>query len=51
MFIRKKEFIALKERVEKLEQSENLVNTAEYGRRSTKWYIRMLCSNIKIAPR
>jgi hypothetical protein len=50
MFVRKKEFMNLVERVERLEQSENEVLTCEYGRKKMKWYIRMLCSNIKKDP-
>ncbi|GAA0252284.1 hypothetical protein GCM10008922_10670 [Faecalicatena contorta] len=50
MFVRKKEFEELKERVERLEDSESEIITAEHGKRSLKWYIRMFCANVKSDP-
>lgn len=50
MFVGKKEFMKLVERVERLEKSENEVLTCEHGSKKMKWYIRMLCSHTKEDP-
>ena len=51
MFVRKKEFNALKRRVEQIESGNNAISTAEYGEKSIKFYIRLLCSRNKKDPR
>lgn len=46
MFINKKEFNELKRRVEEIERGENTITTLEYGKKSLKFYIRMLCAGM-----
>lgn len=40
----KKEFDALKHRVEQIENGDNTILTAEYGKKTLKFYIRLMCS-------
>lgn len=44
---KKKEFEELKKRVENIESGETVINTLEYGKKSIKWYVRMICGKIK----
>lgn len=32
-------------------EDELIVSTVQFGRKSLKWYIRMLCANVKEDPR
>lgn len=50
MFIGKREFDKLIKRVEALEKGENTVVTLEYGEKSLKFYIRLLCGQLKKDP-
>ena len=50
MFVRKKEFNELKHRVECLEDGNNTISTVEYGEKSLKFYIRLLCNKRKKDP-
>ena len=50
MIVKRKDWKSLCNRIEKLEKSEELITTAEHGKKSLKWYIRMLSSSVKSDP-
>lgn len=53
MWVSRKRFKALEQRMEKLEENAShpqLVSTAEHGSKTVAWYIRFFSANIKDDP-